>query len=241
MGQKVHPLGFRVSINKNYKSKWFIKLNNYSRYLFQDHFIRKQIFEYFNKLNGLKSKKSLLDFINITEIVISRRFDQMNVFVHVASAPSTLNSSNLENTLEKLQSFLSKKLNQYYKQRLSNIKIPSIIVTIKESSDLDNKAIFIAKCLVEDLENRVPFRKALKTVLETTQKQKNLLGIKVKVSGRLNGIEMARSEWIKEGRIPLQTLLANIEYCTNIAQTKYGVLGVKVWVYKGEYEKNSLL
>lgn len=237
MGQKVHPLGFRVNITENYRSNWFTKLNKYSSFLSQDHLIRQSIFNYFNKLNHSTNKKNLSDFFNLIDITISRRFDQVNIGVNVASLGSLLNSETIEEVIDKLQLFVTKDLKKFYKNNLISSQIPKIIVSVQESDDLENSAVFVAKCLVEDLENRVPFRKAVKNVLEIIQKRGKMLGIKIRISGRLNGIEMARSEWIREGRIPLQTLIANIEYCKDVAQTKYGILGIKVWVYKGEYKK----
>ena len=115
---------------------------------------------------------------------------------------------------------------------LASLHDSKIVLTLKETPQLDLNANFIVKCLADNLENRIPFRRALKNILKSVQKNKQLLGIKIQISGRLNGIEMARSEWVREGRIPLQTLVADIDYCNDIAQTKYGLLGIKVWVYK---------
>nr|YP_009240350.1 30S ribosomal protein S3 [Gymnochlora stellata]BAU62484.1 30S ribosomal protein S3 [Gymnochlora stellata] len=241
MGQKVHPLGFRVGLTQNYQSTWFTNLNNYSNLLFQDHIIRQTIQDYFNKVNLKKNSKTVVNLLNIINIEIKRKFDYTDIIVSIAStkkvlADKSLNNSEINETIisndliDKLHASLLKKLISLFQK--NNLDCSKLILTIQESSELETNANFIAKCLIDDLENRIPFRRALKNILNIAQKQRDLFGIKIRVSGRLNGIEMARSEWIREGRIPLQTLTANIDYCNDIAHTKYGLLGVKVWVYK---------
>jgi small subunit ribosomal protein S3 len=135
--------------------------------------------------------------------------------------------------VDKLQNSLTKQLLILFKDNKNFIDSSKLVIIIKETENINTNATFITKCLIDDLENRVPFRRALKSIIDISQKQKTLLGIKIKVSGRLNGIEMARSEWVRKGQIPLQTINANIEYYNGVAQTKYGLLGVKVWIYKG--------
>ena len=237
MGQKVHPLGFRVGITQNYKSKWFIKPNYYSSLLFQDYIIRENILKYFDIVNKstTKNKKSFVDSINITDINITRKFDKIDISIDVVSINNHFFDDSMFNTrniIDKLQKILVKQLSFISKNNLSILKIPNIVINIKEVTNVNTNAVFISKCLIDDLENRIPFRRALKNILDNVQKQKELLGIKIKISGRLNGIEMARSEWVREGRIPLHTMTANIEYYNDVAHTKYGLLGVKVWVYK---------
>ena len=250
MGQKVHPLGFRVGLNNQYRSKWFVKPDLYSSLLSQDYLIRQSILNYFETINVPKNKKTLLDAINVTDIVISRKFDQVNILIYIASLNNALydnsaaDSKSYLNTksisiVDKLQKSLTKQLSVLFKDQSTSFNSSKLIVTINETKDVNTNAIFITKCLIDDLENRVPFRRALKSIIDITQKQKDLLGIKIKVSGRLNGIEMARSEWVREGRIPLQTITANIEYCNDVAHTKYGLLGIKVWVYKDNNKLSS--
>jgi small subunit ribosomal protein S3 len=244
MGQKVHPLGFRMGSKNNYRSNWFIQPSFYSNMLFQDYLIRQNIVKYFDTLNTSKNKKVLLDSINITDIRISRKFDQVHISIFIASLNKILYStssskSNLKSTVEsmsivdKLQNSLTKQLLILFKDNKNFIDSSKLVIIIKETENINTNATFITKCLIDDLENRVPFRRALKSIIDISQKQKTLLGIKIKVSGRLNGIEMARSEWVRKGQIPLQTINANIEYYNGVAQTKYGLLGVKVWIYKG--------
>lgn len=241
MGQKVHPLGFRLGVNKNYRSKWFTRLGSYSSLLLEDYFLRKTIFSYFDNFNTSKNNKNLLDSINITDIAISRKFDQIDVSISIASANSLVTSNSSSDLLTNLKSnHIIDNLRQLLTKQLiylntNGLKRPSrIILNIKESSNIHSNAVFIAKCLIDDLEKRVPFRRALKGVVDVVQKQQNIAGLKIKISGRLNGIEMARSEWIREGRIPLQTIIADMQYCSDVAHTKYGLLGIKIWVYSGK-------
>ena len=243
MGQKVHPLGFRVGVNENYRSKWFVKPEKYSSLLFQDYLIRKNILNYFEILNNSKNKKNLTDSINVTDIIITRKFDQINVSIQVASINKALvnkmssNSTNVvtdhsNKIVNKLQQLLIKQL-FLFQQKNEKISAPfKVLVNIVEPPKISANANFITQCLIDDLENRVPFRRALKNILDITKKQQDVAGLKIRISGRLNGIEMARSEWVRNGRIPLQTITANIEYCNDVAETKYGLLGIKVWVYK---------
>lgn len=238
MGQKVHPLGFRLGDVQSYSSNWFIKPNLYSHFLFEDYLIRQNIQLFFNNyLNNTGSNTSTNSFV-ITDIRICRKFNSIRIFISGSSLNSFLLQKNTEdnsyNLLDSLRIFINKKLKPLYENNEIKSKVfPRIVINIIESPDLNLNAIFVTKCLIHDFENRVPFRRALKSILRKIQKQENLRGVKIKVSGRLNGIEMARSEWVKKGRIPLQTIDAKIEYCQDIAQTIYGILGIKVWIYKG--------
>lgn len=235
MGQKVHPLGFRVGIKKDYQSEWFVKSDSYSLFLSQDYVIRHTIYDFFYKISHFKNKKTLSDSLNITSINISRKFDQINICISVAALSSLVEPKKIGSIIITLQSLLIKKLRFISNKNVNFLNSPKVIINIKQSHDANISAIFIARCLINELENRVRFRKALKSIIKSISRQdkeNKLLGIKIKISGRLNGIEMARSEWIKKGRIPLQTISANIDYCDDIAKTKYGILGVKVWVCK---------
>lgn len=235
MGQKVHPLGFRVGIKKDYQSEWFVKSDSYSLFLSQDYVIRQTIYDFFYKISHFKNKKTLSDSLNITSINISRKFDQINICISVAALSSLVEPKKIGSIIITLQSLLIKKLRFISNKNVNFLSSPKVIINIKQSHDANISAIFIARCLINELENRVRFRKALKSIIKSISRQdkeNKLLGIKIKISGRLNGIEMARSEWIKKGRIPLQTISANIDYCDDIAKTKYGILGVKVWVCK---------
>ena len=236
MGQKVHPLGFRLGNVKSYKSNWFIKPNFYSNLLFEDYLIHQSIKKFFDSRSVLNSQNS--NSFVITDIRINKKFNHIRIFIYGSSTVSFLSQTNQENSsyslLDSLRMFVINELKPLYNLDTIQTKVfPRIVINIIESSNLNLNAIFITKCLINDFENRVPFRRAIKSILRKVQKQENLQGIKIKVSGRLNGIEMARSEWVKKGRIPLQTIDAKIEYCQDIAQTIYGILGIKVWIYKG--------
>ena len=231
MGQKVHPLGFRLGVTKNYSSNWFAKPNLYSNLLLEDYLIRQNTEKFFKLLvsNGSAS-------FFITDIKIYRKFNQIEILINSASTSSLFNDKNNNQTkseiLESLRLFLVKKLKPLYSSSDQSRIFPRIIINITECSDINLNVVFITKCLILDLENRIPFRRALKRIIRRVQKQEKLFGIKIRVSGRLNGIEMARSEWVKKGRIPLQTINANIDYYNDVAQTIYGILGIKIWIYK---------
>ena len=209
MGQKTHPLGFRLGITQSHKSNWFSKFNNYSIFAEEDEKIRTHLAQI--------AKES-----QISDILISRngQGDQIELTIETAR-PGILvgqNGSNIEN----LSKGIKKKL-------LSNRKISIKIVEI-EPSQQKLKASLVADSIVEQLEKRVAFKRAIREEMKYVFAR----GIKVQVSGRLNGAEIARSEWVREGRVPLQTLRADIDYCTKEANTIYGVLGVKVWLFKNE-------
>jgi small subunit ribosomal protein S3 len=208
MGQKTHPLGFRLGIIKQHKSNWFTKLNKYSILLNQDYKIRSC----FN---------NLLKLASITNInIIRNKFNNQIVLNIETARPSFLfgiKNLNFKILLKKIQ-----------KTTLKNTKIIFNIIEIK---DVDLNASLLNDYIVELLEKRTPFRRAVKKALERAQFAK-VKGIKIQVSGRLNGAEMARTEWVRHGRVPLQTISANIDYSSKEAKTIYGLLGIKIWLFK---------
>jgi small subunit ribosomal protein S3 len=208
MGQKTHPLGFRLGIIKQHKSQWFTKLNKYSILLNQDYKIRSC----FNKLLKLAS---------ITNINIIRNNFNSQIKLNIETArPGFLfgpENSNFNNLLKKIRKIISKD--------------KKIIFNILEIKDIDINASLLNDYIVELLEKRTPFRNAVKKALERAKFAK-VKGIKIQVSGRLNGAEMARTEWIRYGRVPLQTISANIDYSSKEAKTIYGLLGIKIWLFK---------
>jgi small subunit ribosomal protein S3 len=208
MGQKTHPLGFRLGIIKQHKSNWFTKLNKYSILLNQDYKIRSC----FN---------NLLKLASITNISIIRNKFNSEILLNIETArPSFLfgiKNLNFSILLKKIQKITSK-----------NTKIIFNIIEIK---DVDINASLLNDYIVELLEKRTPFRRAVKKALERAKFAK-VKGIKIQVSGRLNGAEMARTEWIRHGRVPLQTISANIDYSSKEAKTIYGLLGIKIWLFK---------
>lgn len=208
MGQKTHPLGFRIGITQTHKSSWFAKSTNYPMLLEEDYKLRRYI-----------EKK--LKIASIARIQICRKVDQIEIEIHSAR-PGII--------LGKLGAGIES-LRQELKKSTKNNK--QIRINVKEITDPDREAALVAEFIAQQLEKRIAFRRTVRQGIQRTQKA-NVKGIKIQVSGRLNGAEIARSEWSREGRVPLQTLRANIDYSYKTAQTIYGVLGVKVWLFKKE-------
>ena len=230
MGQKIHPLGFRLGITKKHRSQWFAKTAQYPQLVLEDNFIRQILFEKF------------ID-AGITHIEIQRKLDQIKIEIR-AARPGILVGRDGVN-LEILRKLLEQKLSTYRLKNISSSKLSTLFLSksdnIKKSIQVaihvtklanpDSEAAFIADFLVEQLEKRVAFRRAVRQAVQRAQRA-GVSGIKIQISGRLNGAEIARSEWVREGRVPLQTLRADINYCYKTAKTIYGLLGIKIWVFK---------
>ena len=210
MGQKTHPLGFRLGITQEHRSAWYANYNQYANLLQED----DQIRTYLNKLAKAAS---------ISDIKINRNGlgDQIQLNIETGRPGALVGESGLgiENLLKNI-----KKLLPGDRQ---------ITINIVEVEKVNLNASLIGDLVVKQLEDRVAFRRAIREALQAAHED-NVSGIKIQVSGRLNGAEIARSEWIREGRVPLQTLRADIDYCAIEANTIYGVLGVKVWLFKNE-------
>lgn len=210
MGQKTHPLGFRLGITQNHRSTWYANLNKYANVLKEDDIIRT----YINTISKTNS---------ISKVQINRNGLNDQIQLNIDTGKPGILVGDLGTGLETLLTNIKKKLPS---NRLVTINVFEV-----EKVDLD--ASLLADLVAEQLEKRVAFRRAIREALQRAQKQ-NVNGIKIQVSGRLNGAEIARSEWIREGRVPLQTLRADIDYATKEANTIYGVLGIKVWLFKSE-------
>jgi small subunit ribosomal protein S3 len=210
MGQKTHPLGFRLGIVQEHQSVWYANFNQYASILEEDDKIRT----YINKISRVNSISKVKIYRNTLQ-------DQVQLIIETGKPGVLVGESG--NGLKSLLKNL-KKLLPAGRQ---------LIVKISEIEFADREAKLLADLVATQLEKRVAFRKATRTVLQLAQKQ-NVNGIKIQVSGRLNGAEMARTEWIREGRVPLQTLRADIDYATTEANTIYGVLGIKIWLFKSE-------
>nr|YP_010338782.1 ribosomal protein S3 [Glaucosphaera vacuolata]UNJ18732.1 ribosomal protein S3 [Glaucosphaera vacuolata] len=208
MGQKIHPLGFRLGITQNHKSLWFSNEKLYPLLLQEDYQIRKYLVE-------------KLENTGLSKIQIYRKFDQIEIELHVSRPGMIIGKSGMG--IDLLKADLNKLLENKKQIRFN-------IVEIKNP---DAEASLIATFITKKLEKRVVFRRVVRQSLLRLQKAK-VKGMKIQVSGRLNGAEIARSEWVREGRVPLQTLRADIDYSYKRAYTTYGVLGVKVWLFKGE-------
>jgi small subunit ribosomal protein S3 len=210
MGQKTHPLGFRLGITQEHKSSWYANFNQYSNVLEED----DQIRTYINTISQPNS---------IANVRINRNGlnDQIQLNIETGK-PGILvgdRGSGLETLLKNVKKVLPKDR--------------QLTINVFEVEKVDLNASLLADLVAEQLEKRIAFRRAIREALQRAQKQ-NVNGIKIQVSGRLNGAEIARSEWIREGRVPLQTLRADIDYATQEANTIYGVLGIKVWLFKSE-------
>lgn len=210
MGQKTHPLGFRLGIVQEHKSTWYASLNQYANILEEDDKIRT----YINTI-------AKANYISNVKIYRNGLKDQIQVNIETGK-PGIL--------VGDLGSGLKDLLNNLKKLLPTNRQLT---IKIFEVEKVDLEAKLLANLVAEQLEKRIAFRRAIRTALQRAQKE-NVNGIKIQVSGRLNGAEIARSEWIREGRVPLQTLRADIDYATTEANTIYGVLGIKVWLFKSE-------
>ena len=210
MGQKTHPLGFRLGITEVHKSTWYANFNQYATLLKEDDLIRTYLTA-ISKLNRISNVRINRNSLN----------DQIQLDIETGK-PGLLvgkNGSGLEKLLKDIKKILP-----------SNRQVT---INVFEVDFVDLNASLLGDSIVEKLEKRVAFRRAIRDTLQKAQKS-NANGIKIQVSGRLNGAEIARSEWIREGRVPLQTLRAQIDYATKEAHTIYGVLGIKIWLFKSE-------
>ncbi|UPA17967.1 30S ribosomal protein S3 [Borrelia puertoricensis] len=209
MGQKVHPYSLRIKINRDWKSKWYFDKKLYSEILHEDFLIRRETMKF---LKGIR--------FDISDIEIIRNNLQRVTVVISTPRPGSVIGVKGAN-LEKIGQLLTRKISKKINIKIKEIKKP----------EFDGQ--IVANGIAKQLENRASYRKLLKSSLLSSI-SKGVQGVKIKVSGRLGGAEIARSFEVKEGRIPLHTLRANIDYGFAEAQTTYGVIGVKVWLFKGE-------
>ena len=213
MGQKTHPLGFRLGITQEHRSSWYANLNKYATLLEEDDKIRT----YLTKLTKTAS---------ISDIKINRNGlnDQIELNIETGRPGALVgdNGLGIEILLQNIKKLLPENR--------------QVTINILEVEKVNLNASLIGDLVVKQLEDRVVFRRAIREAMQCAQEDQ-VSGVKIQVSGRLNGAEIARSEWIREGRVPLQTLRADIDYATKEANTIYGVLGVKVWLFKNEILK----
>ena len=206
MGQKMHPHGLRVGVIKDWNSKWYADSKNFGDYLVEDHKIREYV-----------KKKLFVSGISKIEIERTAKFVKVNVYTAKPGLVIGKGGAIAETLKVELQKMINKDVN----------------LNIVEVKDIDTDAQLVAENICAQLEKRISFRRAMKQAMQKTMKA-GALGIKTAVSGRLGGADMARTEFYKEGTIPLQTLRADIDYGFYEANTTYGKIGVKVWIYKGE-------
>lgn len=206
MGQKVNPIGLRLGINRNWESRWFPAKASLVENIGEDYKIRKFL-------------KQKLYYAGISQIIIERQAKKIRVTI-VADRPGVIIGKK-GSEIDNLKAEVSKLVNK------------DVVINIKEERRAGASAQLAAENVAMQLERRVAFRRAMKKVIQNAQKS-GVKGIKVSVSGRLGGAEMARTEWYLEGRVPLHTLRAKIDYGFAEARTTYGNIGVKVWIFKGE-------
>jgi len=206
MGHKVNPIGLRLGINRNWESRWYPSFDTAAANLGEDYKIRTFL-------------KKELYYAGVANIIIERTAKRLRVTI-VAARPGIIIGKKGAD-IEKLKTNLQKLIGK------------SIAVNIKEEKKANTSAQLVAENVATQLERRIAFRRAMKKVMQNAQRS-GAKGIKVAVAGRLGGAEMARTEWYLEGRVPLHTLRAKIDYGFAEAQTTYGIIGIKVWIFKGE-------
>ena len=209
MGQKVHPTGIRLGIVKDWSSKWYADTQTFPEYVRTDHELRQFI-------------KTKLKDASVSQINIERPAKKANITILTARPGIVIGKKGED--IEKLRMEVA---------QLLRMHVNDVRINISEVRKPELDAQLVAEGIAQQLERRVMFRRAMKRAVTNTMRV-GAEGIKVKVGGRLNGAEIARSEWYREGRVPLHTLRADIDYGFAEARTTYGVIGVKVWIFKGE-------
>jgi len=207
MGQKIHPTGFRLSVRKNWDSKWYANSGNFAEMLLKDIEVRAYL-------------KKKLASASVSKIVIERPAKSAKITIYTARPGMVIGKKGED--IELLR-----------KELRNRMGLQNVDLAIEEVRKPEIDAQLIADNITAQLEKRIMFRRAMKRSMQNAMRL-GALGIKIMSAGRLNGIEIARSEWYREGRVPLHTLRADIDYATSEAQTTYGIIGVKVWVYKGD-------
>ncbi|MDY7006376.1 MAG: 30S ribosomal protein S3 [Cyanobacteriota bacterium] len=208
MGQKIHPIGFRLGVTQEHRSRWYADAKNYPGLLEEDHKIRKYV-------------KQTLANAGISQIRIERKADQIDLEVSTARPGVVVGRGGAG--IESLRVGLQKLLGSNRQIRINVVEVTKV----------DTDAMLIGEYIAQQLEKRVSFRRVVRQAITRAQKA-GVEGIKVQVSGRVNGAEIARTEVTREGSVPLHTLRADIDYAYCTAKTIYGILGIKIWIFKGE-------
>ncbi|NQY74185.1 MAG: 30S ribosomal protein S3 [Candidatus Margulisbacteria bacterium] len=208
MGQKVNPIGFRLKISKKWLSSWICEAPEYAACIMEDLEIRKYI-------------RSELSHAGIADIFIMRKAEQINVQINAARPGIIVGKAGVDMV--------------YHREDLSRKIGKNIIINVVQEKNPNASARLLAEMLSGQLEKRVAFRRAMKITVQWALKA-GVTGVKVRASGRLGGVEIARCEWYREGNVPLHTLRANVDYAFTEACTTYGKIGVKVWTYKGDVD-----
>jgi small subunit ribosomal protein S3 len=214
VGQKTHPTGFRIGVNKTHSSTWFAYYGVYGNVLKEDYKIR----EFFEK-----KFESIYSKAGITKLEIQRKINQLELIIHAARPKAIALDTDKDNFITSLKDSIKALLKEPKQVRIKVLQV----------AKSENESSLVARSIGDQLEKRVAFKKAVRQTTQMLQKS-GAKGFKIQVSGRLNGAEIARAEWAREGRVPLQTLRADISYATHRANTIYGVLGIKVWIFNKE-------
>lgn len=209
MGHKIHPTGFRLGIVQDHRSRWFAEGRRYPDLLQEDHVIRSFV-------------QKTLNNAGIADVRVERKADQIDLEIRTARPGVVVGRGGAG--IDALRAGLQKELKDPSRQ---------IRINVVEVARVDAEAPLVAEYIVQQLERRVSFRRVVRQAIQRAQRA-GVEGIKIQVSGRLNGAEIARTEWVREGRVPLHTLRADVDYAYATAQTTYGILGIKVWIFKGE-------
>ena len=209
MGQKVNPIGIRLGITRDWSSRWFADSKNFPSHVYTDWVVRDFL------------KKKLVE-ASVSRIHIERAARKANITIHTARPGMVIGKKGED--IEKLRIEAA---------RLVGMPVADVRINIAEIRKPELDATLVAESIAQQIEKRVMFRRAMKRAVMNTMRS-GALGVKVRIAGRLNGAEISRSEWVREGRIPLHTFRADIDYGTAEARTTYGVIGIKVWVFKGE-------
>lgn len=221
MGHKTNPIGLRLGITENWRSRWF-DLKNIGFNLYVDYKIRELINKKYPRAG-------------IEKIEIERpSSEKLNVIIVTARPGFIIGSEGKK--LKELKDSLQDLLKEIYKEKSNEKSIPLLGIEIIEIKKPYTSAAVLAELAAIEIEKRIPVRKVMKRLIQRALQHKEILGVKVKISGRLNGAEIARSEWLTDpkGKVPLSTFRAIIDYAENRAYCTYGIVGIKVWLYKGE-------
>ena len=233
MGQKVNPNGLRIGVIGDWSSHWYSEKQQFADCLIEDQKIREFVMKAIDPIARKNSKKPVDEARSnvafVSKVIVDRKgADKINVIIKTAR-PSLVGGDKGSGRIE-LKEALDKEFNKNVKKDQKR----TFTVDIEVIKNSDSEATLVAQNIAAQLENRQSFRRAMKRSMQLAMKQQEVLGIKAKCSGRLGGAEIARSETYHEGTIPLQTLRADIDYGFAEAKTTYGIIGVKVWIYKGE-------
>ena len=269
MGQKIHPLGFRLGITQNHRAQWFSKPREYLQYLQEDQILRNFLSQELSgtALPGSNGNTGLLGISHfpqrkkgpfsdacLSKTLITRRADRLFIELHVqqpkiVTGEGGARLKELTAAVQQIQkrqaqyraTFArpSDEANSENAETNTNLTAPAgVILQIVQVEQPATDARLLAQKVAQQLEKRVAFRRIMKQTIQQAR-EAGVEGIKIQISGRLNGAEIARREWAREGRVPLHTLRAHIDYCAYPAQTIYGLLGIKIWIYTGQKTSES--